>query len=329
MALTPGRGLGFNGNPSRAGNTGHAKARPMTQESVVNEQMLQKMRDGRGFIAALDQSGGSTPKALKLYGIEESEYSGDEQMFDLIHQMRTRIITSPAFNGERVLGAILFEMTMDRQVAGVGSAEYLWNEKEVVPFLKVDKGLAAEADGVQVMKPIPDLDTQLGKAVAHGVFGTKMRSVIKLANEAGVAAVVDQQFAIGSQILDAGLVPIIEPEVDIHSPEKAAAEQLLSARITEHLDALAADRNVMLKLTLPSEDDFYADLVAHPRVVRVVALSGGYSRDDADTLLARNHGVIASFSRALTEGLTAQQSEAEFDAALDAAIQQIYEASIT
>ena len=300
-----------------------------SQESVVNEQMLQKMREGRGFIAALDQSGGSTPKALKLYGIEPSEYSGDEQMFDLIHQMRTRIITSPSFNGRRVLGAILFEMTMDRQIEGVGTAEYLWNEKEVVPFLKVDKGLADEVDGAQVMKPIPDLDTQFGKAAAHGVFGTKMRSVIKLANPAGVNAVVDQQFEIGSRILDAGLVPIIEPEVDIHSPEKAAAEQLLRARIAEHLDALPAGRDVMLKLTLPSEDDFYADLVAHPRIVRVVALSGGYSRDEADALITRNHGVIASFSRALTEGLTAQQSDQEFDAALDTAIQSIYDASTT
>jgi fructose-bisphosphate aldolase class I len=329
MALTRAGELGFNGRRAGWSMAVAHRCDPRRQESVVNEQMLQKMRDGRGFIAALDQSGGSTPKALRLYGVEESEYSGDEQMFDLIHQMRTRIITSPSFNGRRVLGAILFEMTMDRQIEGVGSAEYLWNEKEVVPFLKVDKGLAGESDGVQVMKPIPDLDTQLGKAVAHGVFGTKMRSVIKLANEAGVASVVDQQFEIGSRILDAGLVPIIEPEVDIHSPEKAAAEQLLKARLTEHLDVLPADRSVMLKLTLPDEDDFYADLVAHPRIVRVVALSGGYRRDEANALLARNHGVIASFSRALTEGLTAQQSPQEFDAALDASIQGIYDASTT
>jgi fructose-bisphosphate aldolase, class I len=313
---------------SRAGGRASARRHEVAQEWVVNEQMLQKMRDGRGFIAALDQSGGSTPKALGLYGIEPSEYSGDEQMFDLIHQMRSRIITSPSFNGERVLGAILFEMTMDRQIEGVGTPEYLWNEKGVVPFLKVDKGLAEEADGAQVMKPIPDLDTQLGKATAHGVFGTKMRSVIKLGNEAGVAAVVDQQFEIGGRIIDAGLVPIIEPEVDIHSPEKAAAEQLLKDRITEHLDALPAGREVMLKLTLPSQDGFYASLVAHPRVVRVVALSGGYSREDANARLARNPGVIASFSRALTEGLSAQQSDAEFDAALDASIQGIYDASI-
>ncbi len=292
------------------------------------EQMLTRMRDGRGFIAALDQSGGSTPKALRLYGVEETEYSGDEQMFDLIHGMRSRIITSPAFSGDRVLGAILFEMTMDREIEGKGSAEYLWQDKQVVPFLKVDKGLEAEADGVQLMKPIPDLDHQLMKASGHGVFGTKMRSVIKLADVGGVASIVGQQFEVGRQIIAAGLVPIIEPEVDIHSPEKAAAEVLLRDALVRHLDSLGEDELVMLKLTLPSEDDFYASLVAHPRVVRVVALSGGYSRDEANAILARNHGVIASFSRALSEGLSARQSEQEFDATLDASIQSIYDASL-
>ena len=293
------------------------------------EQMLTRMRDGRGFIAALDQSGGSTPKALRLYGVEETEYSGDEQMFDLIHGMRSRIITSPAFSGDRVLGAILFEMTMDREIEGKGSAEYLWQDKQVVPFLKVDKGLEAEADGVQLMKPIPDLDHQLMKASGHGVFGTKMRSVIKLADVGGVASIVGQQFEVGRQIIAAGLVPIIEPEVDIHSPEKAAAEVLLRDALVRHLDSLGEDELVMLKLTLPSEDDFYASLVAHPRVVRVVALSGGYSRDEANAILARNHGVVASFSRALSEGLSAKQTEQEFDATLDASIQSIYDASLT
>jgi fructose-bisphosphate aldolase class I len=291
--------------------------------------MLQKMRDGKGFIAALDQSGGSTPKALRLYGIEESEYSGEAEMFDLIHRMRSRIITSPSFTGERILGAILFEMTMDRQIDGMGTAEYLWTQKKVVPFLKVDKGLADEVDGAQVMKAIPDLAGLLARATAHGVFGTKMRSVIKLANPAGVRAVVDQQFEIGRQILAADLVPIIEPEVDIHSPEKQAAEDLLKAALTAQLDALPEGQQVMLKLTLPSTADFYLDLVRHPRILRVVALSGGYSRAEADVLLRANHGVVASFSRALTEGLSAQQSEAEFDAMLDATIQSIYDASIT
>jgi fructose-bisphosphate aldolase class I len=295
----------------------------------MKDQMLTRMREGRGFIAALDQSGGSTPKALRLYGIEESEYSGEAEMFDLIHQMRSRIITSPSFSGERVLGAILFEMTMDREIEGKGSAEFLWEDKQVVPFLKVDKGLEAEADGVQLMKPIPDLDHQLTKASGHGVFGTKMRSVIKLADTAGVAAIVAQQFEIGKRIVDAGLVPIIEPEVDIHSPQKAEAEVLLRDALTSHLDALGPDELVMLKLTLPSEDDFYAPLVAHPNVVRVVALSGGYSREEANAILARNHGVVASFSRALSEGLSAKQSEAEFDAMLDASIQSIYDASVT
>ena len=293
----------------------------------MNEKMLQKVKDDDGFIAALDQSGGSTPKALKLYGIDESAYSGDDEMFDLVHQMRTRIITSPAFGGDRVLGAILFEMTMDREIGGKGSAEFLWEDKGVVPFLKIDKGLADEADGVQLMKPIPDLDALLARANEHGVFGTKERSVIKLANPTGVEAVVAQQFELGAQVLAAGLVPIIEPEVDIHSPEKAAAEALMKAAILSHLDGVPDGQHVMLKLTLPDEDGFYQELVDHPKVLRVVALSGGYSREEANARLARNPGVIASFSRALTEGLTAQQSDEEFDAALDGAIGSIFEAS--
>jgi len=295
----------------------------------MDAEMYQKMKDDRGFIAALDQSGGSTPKALRLYGIEESAYSGDAEMFDLIHQMRTRIITSPSFGGDRILGAILFEMTMERQVDGVGTAEYLWRTKNVVPFLKVDKGLADEAEGAQLMKPMPGLDEVLARARDHGVFGTKMRSVIKLAHANGVAEVVGQQFEVGRQILAADLVPIIEPEVDIHSPEKEAAEELLKDALTMQLDLLPEDKQVMLKLTLPTMDGFYADIVAHPRVLRVVALSGGYSRDEANALLARNPGVVASFSRALTEGLSAQQSDADFDAMLDATIQSIYDASIT
>ncbi|QGG96128.1 fructose bisphosphate aldolase [Actinomarinicola tropica] len=295
----------------------------------MNEKMLQKVTNDAGFIAALDQSGGSTPKALKLYGIEEDAYSGDEEMFDLVHEMRTRIITSPAFTGERVLGAILFEMTMDREIGGKGSAEFLWEDKGVVPFLKIDKGLADEADGVQLMKPIPGLDDLLARANEHGVFGTKERSVIKLANESGIEAVVAQQFELGAQVIAAGLVPIIEPEVDIHSPEKAKAEELLRASILSHLSSVPDDAYVMLKLTLPEEDGFYQELVDHPRVLRVVALSGGYSREDANARLARNPGVIASFSRALTEGLTAQQSDDEFNATLDAAIGSIYEASTT
>jgi fructose-bisphosphate aldolase class I len=295
----------------------------------MDAEMFEKMRDGQGFIAALDQSGGSTPKALRLYGIEESEYSNDAEMFDLIHQMRSRIITSPSFGGDRILGAILFEMTMDRQVDGMGTAEYLWRTKNVVPFLKVDKGLADEAEGAQLMKPIPGLDELLERAKAHGVFGTKMRSVIKLADANGVAEVVGQQFEIGRQILAADLVPIIEPEVDIHSPEKEAAEEQLKAALTMQLDLIPDGQQVMLKLTLPTMDGFYSDIVAHPRVLRVVALSGGYSRDEANALLARNPGVVASFSRALTEGLSAQQSDEEFDAMLDATIQSIYDASIT
>ena len=295
----------------------------------MNEQQREQMGTGRGFIAALDQSGGSTPKALRLYGIAEDAYSGEEQMFDLIHQMRTRIITSPAFTGERIIGSILFEQTMDRDIEGLGSAEYLWTVKHVVPFLKVDKGLAAEEDGVQVMKPMPGLDELLARAVEKGVFGTKMRSVIKDADPAGIQTVVDQQFDIGRQILAAGLVPIIEPEVDIHSPTKAAAEPLLRTAMTEQIDSLAEGQQIMLKLTLPSEADLYADLIAHPNVLRVVALSGGYSREEADRLLRANHGMIASFSRALTEGLSAQQSDEEFNAVLDRSIQSIYEASLT
>ena len=295
----------------------------------MNAEQLERMRKAKGFIAALDQSGGSTPKALKLYGIGDSEYSGEAQMFDLIHAMRTRMITSPAFNGERVLGAILFEGTMDREVEGRGSADYLWNVKKVVPFLKVDKGLADEANGVQVMKPMPDLDALLGRAVAKGIFGTKMRSVIKLADSRGIEAVVAQQVAVGRQILGHGLVPIIEPEVDIHSPNKAEAEGLLRTALLAELDRQPTDQPVMLKLTLPDTDDFYLELVKHPSVLRVVALSGGYSRDDANEKLSRNHGMIASFSRALTEGLSAKQSDTEFDAALDSAIASIYAASLT
>jgi fructose-bisphosphate aldolase class I len=295
----------------------------------MNREQFEKMKSGKGFIAALDQSGGSTPKALRLYGIDEGSYSGDEQMFDLVHQMRSRIVTSPAFNGERILGAILFEMTMDREIEGRGAAEYLWGVKNVVPFLKVDKGLADAADGAQMMKPMPGLDALLARAVDKGVFGTKMRSVIQLANQAGIDAVVDQQFEIGRQIIAAGLVPIIEPEVDINSPEKAAAEDLLKAALLDQLATLVDDEVVMLKLTLPTTDNLYAELVSHPRILRVVALSGGYSRAEANTLLARNKGVVASFSRALTEGLSAQQTEAEFNDTLDASIESIYQASIT
>lgn len=295
----------------------------------MNQEQLDRMRNGKGFIAALDQSGGSTPKALRLYGIEESSYSGDEQMFDLIHAMRTRMIKSPAFDGRRVLGAILFEGTMDREIDGMGSAQFLWERKQVIPFLKVDKGLADEADGVQVMKPMPDLDALLARGRDKGIFGTKMRSVIKSANISGVEAVVAQQFAVGRQILAAGLVPIIEPEVDINSPTKGEAEVILKKAILAELDRQPSSQPVMLKLTLPEVDDFYSDLVKHPSVLRVVALSGGYSRDESNARLARNHGVIASFSRALTEGLSAQQSEAEFDALLDSTIEGIFRASIT
>ena len=295
----------------------------------INPEQLQKAKSDKGFIAALDQSGGSTPKALKLYGVEESEYKDDAEMFDLVHAMRTRIIKSPAFTGSRILGAILFEMTMNRTIDGKGTAEFLWQNKQILPFLKVDNGLADDSNGAQIMKPIPELGTRLESAKSHGVFGTKMRSVIKLGNKTGISDVVKQQFEIGKEIISAGLVPIIEPEVDIKSPEKSDAEVLLKAEILDQLNSLAGDQNVMLKLTLPNEPGFYAELVKHPRVVRVVALSGGYSREDANKKLAQNQGVIASFSRALTEGLSAQQSETQFNGTLDAAIQAIYEASNT
>ena len=293
------------------------------------EKQLEKVKAAAGFIAALDQSGGSTPKALGLYGIKEDAWSNDDEMFDVVHQMRTRIITSPSFGGDRILGAILFENTMDRDIEGQPTASYLWNVKNVVPFLKVDKGLAAEENGAQVMKPIPDLADLLKKAKANGVFGTKMRSVIKQANPAGVKAVVDQQFEIGKQIIAAGFVPIIEPEVDIHCPDKADAEDLLHAEIMKQLNALGKDELVMLKLTLPEKVNLYADCIAHPNVARVVALSGGYSRDEANERLSQNNGMVASFSRALSEGLTAQQTEAEFDAMLDASIGSIAKASST
>jgi fructose-bisphosphate aldolase, class I len=295
----------------------------------VNQDQLHKMRSGAGFIAALDQSGGSTPGALAAYGIEETQYSGDAQMFDRMHEMRTRIMTSPSFGGDRILGAILFEDTMNRQVDGRETSDYLWSVKQVVPFLKIDKGLAAESDGVQLMKPIPGLRQLLDTGVAKGVFGTKMRSVISLADPAGVVAIVSQQFEIASQVLGSGLIPIIEPEISISSPQKAAAEKLLRTAIEAHLAALEPGRQVMLKLTLPEEDGFYAPLAAHPAVLRVVALSGGYSRAEADRRLARNPGIVASFSRALTEGLHVSQSDAEFSAQLDSAIRDIYAASVT
>lgn len=294
-----------------------------------NPQQLERMRSSKGFIAALDQSGGSTPKALALYGVSEAEYSGEVQMFDAMHAMRSRMVKSKSFQGDRVLGAILFEGTMDRDIDGLGSAEFLWAKKQVIPFLKVDKGLADEHDGAQVMKPMPELDALLQRAVKKGIFGTKMRSVIKLANKVGIEAVVAQQFAVARQIISHGLVPIIEPEVDIKSPEKAAAEVLLREALLAELNQQPAAQPVMLKLTLPDTANFYADLVRHPSVLRVVALSGGYSRDEANRRLGENHGVIASFSRALSEGLLAQQSEAEFDALLGATIQEIYAASIT
>ena len=293
------------------------------------DQQRDKFRNQAGFIAALDQSGGSTPKALKLYGIAETAYSGDAQMMDLIHQMRTRIITSPAFDGNRILGAILFEATMDRDIQGKPTAQFLWENKRVVPILKIDKGLADEANGVQTMKPMPELDKLLAKAKSKGIFGTKERSVIKQANAAGIQAVVDQQFEVAKQVVAAGLVPIIEPEVDIKCPDKAGAEKILKVALKKGLDALPEGQLVMLKLTLPNEDDLYAEFTKHPRVLKVVALSGGYSRADANAKLARQHGMVASFSRALTEGLTAQQSDAEFNAALDQAIQSIYDASKT
>jgi fructose-bisphosphate aldolase class I len=295
----------------------------------MNEEQLQKMRDGAGFIAALDQSGGSTPKALKLYGIAEDSYSGDDQMFDLIHEMRARIIKSPSFNGDRILGAILFEMTMDREIDGLDTGDYLWGKKHVIPFLKIDKGLEAEADDVQLMKPMPGLDDLLERGVAKNMFGTKERSVIKLANPKGVAAIADQQFEVGLQVLRHGLVPILEPEIDIKSPEKAKAEELLRQALLAGLGQVPDGQQVMFKLTLPETDGFYQELVAHPKVLRVVALSGGYSREEANARLGRNPGVVASFSRALTEGLSAQQSDEEFDAALDGAVGSIFAASNT
>jgi len=294
---------------------------------AVNAEQLQKVKTSPGFIAALDQSGGSTPKALRLYGVQENTWSSDEEMFAIVHQMRTRIITSPAFNGDRIIGAILFENTMDREIEGQPTADYLWNVKRVVPFLKVDQGLAAEKDGVQLMKPMPMLPALLDKARAKRIFGTKMRSFIKRADEAGTKNIVIQQFEIAQQIISANLVPIIEPEIDIHCPEKGKAEQLLKAAILEKVNQLPDGQFIMLKLTLPEQDNFYAEFVKHPRVLRVVALSGGYSREEANNRLRKNHGVVASFSRALVEGLTAQQSDAEFNAMLDKSIQSIFDAS--
>ena len=295
----------------------------------AREQQQQQMRARPGFIAALDQSGGSTPNALRLYGIKESEWSNDKEMFDLVHQMRARLIISPSFTGERILAAILFENTMDRNIEGRPTADYLWNVKRVVPFLKVDKGLAPEKEGVQLMKPMPDLAALLDNANRKGIFGTKMRSVIKEANGAGIKNVVSQQFDIAQQIISAGLVPIVEPEVDIHSREKAKAEELLKEALLKELNGVPAGQLVMLKLTLPERDDFYLECIRHPNVLRVVALSGGYTRDEANDRLRRNHGMVASFSRALVEGLTAQQSDAEFNAMLDKYIQSIFDASAT
>jgi len=294
-----------------------------------NEEQFEKMKGHPGFIAALDQSGGSTPGALRLYGIKEGAWSNEDEMFVLVHQMRTRIITSPAFSGERILGAILFENTMDREIQGQPSADYLWNVKRVVPFLKVDQGLAAEKDGVQLMKPMSNLSALLTKAKAKRIFGTKMRSVIKQANTAGIKNIANQQFEAAREIIDAGLVPIVEPEVDIHCPEKAKAEELLKTAILDELNKLPVGQFVMLKLTLPEKDDFYVDCIRYPNVVRVVALSGGYSRQDANDRLRRNHGMVASFSRALVEGLSAQQSDAEFNAELDRSVQSIFAASNT
>jgi len=292
-----------------------------------NQQQLEKMKTHPGFIAALDQSGGSTPGALRLYGVKESAWSNEAEMFALVHEMRKRIITSPSFNGERIIGAILFEDTMDRDIESLPTADFLWNVKQVVPFLKVDKGLAAEQDGVQLMKPIPALAELLTKAKAKRIFGTKMRSVIKRADEAGIKSIVNQQFEVAEQILAAGLLPIVEPEVDVHSTNKAKSEELLKAAILEKLNQLTVDEFVMLKLTLPEQDDFYLDLIRHPKVVRVVALSGGYSQADADDRLRKDHGMVASFSRALLEGLSAQQSDAEFNSVLEKSIQNIFDAS--
>jgi fructose-bisphosphate aldolase class I len=294
----------------------------------MNQQMIDQVKNGNGFIAALDQSGGSTPKALKLYGIEESEYSGEAAMFDLIHQMRSRLIKSKVFTSDRIVGAILFEMTMEREIDGMGTAEYLWSKKKIVPFLKVDNGLAEEKNDVQLMKPIPELSARIAAANKHGVFGTKMRSVINLANAAGIEEVVAQQFELGKEIIAGGLVPIIEPEVNIKSAEKAKAEELLKVSLLNHLNKLSDTQTVMLKLSIPTQTNLYQELVAHPRVLKVVALSGGYSRDEANSLLAKNKGIIASFSRALTEGLSAKQSDDQFDALLDSTIQSIYNASV-
>jgi fructose-bisphosphate aldolase class I len=298
------------------------------EERKMNQQMFDQVKAGKGFIAALDQSGGSTPKALKLYGVEESEYSGDDAMFDLIHKMRSRLIKSKVFTGDRIVGAILFEMTMERQIDGIGSAEFLWNNKKIVPFLKIDNGLAAESNDVQLMKPIPELSARIAAANKHGVFGTKMRSVINLANAAGIEEVVAQQFEIGKEIIAGGLIPIIEPEVNIKSEQKAQAEEILKTSLVNHLNKLNENQTVMLKLSLPTKPNLYQDLVNHPRVLKVVALSGGYSRDDANKMLAENKGVIASFSRALTEGLSAKQSDDQFDALLDSTIQSIFDASV-
>ena len=295
----------------------------------LNEEQLQKMKTHPGFVAALDQSGGSTPKALALYGIKEGAWSNEDEMFAIVHQMRTRMITSPSFSGERIIGAILFENTMDRDIGAQPTADYLWNVKRVVPFLKVDKGLEAEKDGVQPMKPIPVLSGLLEKAKGKHIFGTKMRSFIKRANSAGIEEIVKQQFDLAAEIIAAGLVPIVEPEVDIHCTKKAKAEELLKAAILKKLNQLSAGQLVMLKLTLPEQGNFYSEFVKHPKVLRVVALSGGYSREEANNRLRRNHGVIASFSRALAEGLSAQQSDAEFNAVLDQSIQSIFEASNT
>jgi fructose-bisphosphate aldolase class I len=295
--------------------------------TAIIEQQFQKMKAQPGFVAALDQSGGSTPKALAAYGVREDAWSNEEEMFAIVHQMRARIITSPSFSGNRILGAILFEGTMDKEIQGVATADYLWNKKQIVPFLKVDKGLASEKNGVHTMKAMPQLNELLKKAKSKNIFGTKMRSVINQANEAGIKEVVDQQFELARQILAAGLVPIIEPEVDIHCPEKAKAEELLKAALLKQLDGLPPNQSVLLKLTLPEQDDHYVECVKHPKVVRVLALSGGYSRDKGNDRLRGNHGVVASFSRALVEGLSAQQSEAEFDRLLDKSIASIFDAS--
>jgi len=301
----------------------------MRREMGDFKEQLERMRTHPGFIAALDQSGGSTPHALRAYGIKEDAWSNEDQMFAIVHQMRTRIMTSPVFAGERILGAILFENSIDREIEGKPTADYLWTVKRVVPFLKVDKGLAAESRGVQLMKPMPELAALLEKANAKRIFGTKMRSFIKQANGLGITDNVTQQFEAARQIIAAGLVPIVEPEVDIHCPEKAEAEALLKAAIREELKALSVGQLVMLKLTLPDKDDLYAEFVSHPKVVRVVALSGGYTREECNRRLRRNHGVVASFSRALVEGLSAQQSNAEYNALLDASIESIFEASNT